>query len=381
MTRILFIAPGDNSHTWKWVGWFGRKYPGEIDLLPYQAPVPPLMLPGVRILEPHIPPFKIASVASWTEIGHVRRLVHDVNPRLLHVLWAYGSGTYGARADFHPTILSPWGSEITVFPNRQGLKGAIQRRLILEALNKADYLTATSEFLADAIHNLAPGKSRPDIFPYGVDTSVFDPANPAVVDNPYEFNWPDGCPTGPDAVTVGFFKALKPKYGPEFLVEAIAEASKEVPGLRCVMAGSGELRDSLIEQAKSVGVSNRILFPGRIPYEDMPRALASIDIFAMPSRYEELGVAALEASSMLKPVIVTRKWGMKEVAVDGETGWFIEEGDVKSLAGYLVKLADDSDLRQELGGNGRKFVQSKYEFDTIMQSADRYCTEIIERGT
>jgi len=376
MTRILFIAPGDNSHTWKWVGWFGKKYPGEIDLIPYQAPAPAPMLPGVRILEPHIPPFRIASVASWTEIGHVRRIVHDINPRLLHVLWAYGSGTYGVRADFHPTILSPWGSEITIFPNRQGLKGAIQRRLILEALNKADYLTATSEFLADAINELAPGKMRPEIFPYGVDTSIFDPAR---IDNPYEFEWPEGCPSGADAVTVGFFKALKPKYGPEFLVEAIAEASKAVPGLRCVMTGSGELRDSLIELAKSLGVASRILFPGRIPYEDMPRALASIDIFAMPSRYEELGVAALEASSMKKPVIITRKWGMKEVAVDGETGWFIEPGDVKSLAGYIVNLAGDPALRATLGENGRRFVQENYEFEKIIQAADRYCTEIIER--
>jgi len=376
MTRILFIAPGDNSHTWKWVAWFGKKYPGEIDLIPYQAPAPPAMLPGVRILEPHIPPFKIASIASWTEIGRIRRLARDVNPGLLHALWAYGSGTYGARADYRPTILSPWGSDITVFPKRQGLKGSIQRRLILEALNNADYLTATSNFLADAIHNLAPEKPRPDIFPYGVDTSIFDSAR---IDRKYEFDWPEGCPTGEETVTVGFFKALKPKYGPEFLIQAIAEASKTVPGLRCVMAGSGELRDSLEKQAEALDVSNRIIFPGRIPYEEMPCAIASIDIFAMPSRYEELGVAALEASSMKKPVIITRKWGMKEVAVDGETGYFIDVGDVKSLAGYLLKLAGDPELRETLGENGRRFVQENYEFEKIMQSADRYCSEIIDR--
>jgi glycosyltransferase involved in cell wall biosynthesis len=144
------------------------------------------------------------------------------------------------------------------------------------------------------------------------------------------------------------------------------------------MAGTGELKRSLVNQAKSLGVNNRICFPGRIPYPDMPRAYASIDIFAMPSRHEELGVAALEASSMRKPVIVTNKWGMKEIAVNGETGYLIEPGDVKSLAAHIVALAKNPDLRIALGNKGREFVRMNYEFENIMESADRYCTDIIE---
>jgi len=378
MTRILFIAPGDNSHTWKWVSWFGRKYPGEISLLPYQAPAPPEMLPGVKILDPYIPPFKIASIKSWTEIGRVKRAVHNVKPQLLHVLWAYGSGTYGARADYHPSIISPWGSEITIFPNRSGVKGAIQRMLIVEALEKADYQTATSKFLAEAIKKLTPGRPLPDLFTYGVDTSVFDPD---AIDVPMRFPWPDGAPLGDRSITVGFFKALKPKYGPEYLVTAIAVASKILPGLRCVMAGAGEMKKQLQEQARGLEIENRIIFPGRIPYEEMPRALASIDIFAMPSRYEELGVAALEASAMKKPVIVTSKWGMKEVIEPDVTGLFIAPGDSEALAAHIGKLAEDPTLRRKMGEAGREFVRNNYEFDKIMEAADRYCTGIIEKHT
>ncbi len=375
MTRILFIAPGDNSHTWKWVSWYGRKYPGEISLLPYQAPAPEEMLPGVKILDPFIPPFKIASVSSWTEIGRVKRLVHEIRPKLLHVLWAYGSGTYGARSDYKPTILSPWGSEITIFPNQKGLKGMVQRRLIVEALGKADYLCATSKFLASAINELVPDKPSPDIFSYGVNTSVFDPDR---VTDKFEFKWPDGAPLGDRTVTVGFFKALKPKYGPEFLVDAIAMASRVIPGIRCVMAGSGDMKDQLVEQARKLGIVDRIVFPGRIPYEDMPKALNSIDIFAMPSRYEELGVAALEASAMRVPVIVTDRWGMKEVMIDGVTGVFIGMGDTEKLAENLIELSNNPTLRLELGKAGREFVKEKYEFDKIMEASDEYSTRIIE---
>jgi len=377
MTRILFIAPGDNPHTWKWVGWFGKKYPGEIALLPYQAPAPKEKLPGVKILDPWIPQFKIASLASWQEVGRVKRAVHEIKPGLLHVLWAYGSGTYGARSQYKPTVLSPWGSEITVFPHNPGLKGAIQKNLIVEALNKADYLTATSDFLADAIHKLVPDREVPEIFKYGVDTSIFDPEK---VDDPLKFSWPDGAPLGDRVTTLGFFKALKPKYGPDFLLDSLGMVALKLPGIRLVMAGTGAMKDHLLEQAKKLEIENRICFPGRIKYEDMPRALAAVDIFVMPSRFEELGVAALEASAMKKPVIITRKWGMAEVAVHEVTGYFIAPGDIDLLADYIYKLAEDVILRKKFGEGGREFVKKNFEFDRIMESADRFCTEIIEKG-
>ncbi|MCX6646129.1 MAG: glycosyltransferase [bacterium] len=376
MTRILFIAPGDNSHTWKWVGWYGQRYPGEISLLPYQAPAPQDMMPGVKILDPFIPQFIISSLASWTDFARVKKIVREINPKLLHVLWAYGSGTYGARSDYKPTILSPWGSDITIFPESGGLKGLVQKKLIVEALSKADYLCATSKFLAGAIHDLVPQKPMPDIFPYGVNTSVFDPDKVA---GKMDFDWQDGAPLGDRTITVGFFKALKPKYGPEFLIDAIAIASRKIPGVRCVMAGSGEMKDELYDRARKLEIEDRIIFPGRIPYIDMPKALNSIDIFAMPSRYEELGVAALEASAMRKPVIVTDRWGMKEVMVEGKTGYFIGVGDSEKLAEYIIKLSNDPQLRVALGNAGRKFVQENYEFEKIMLASDEYASKIIQR--
>ncbi len=375
MTRILFIAPGDNVHTWKWVGWFGKKYPGQIDLLPYQSHAPKDTLPEVLVHEPQIPRLRIASPVSWLQFGRVRELVRHVNPQLLHALWTYGPGIYAARSEHHPFVLSPWGSDITIYPNRPGIKGAIQRNLILEAVRKADRMTATSRFLADAIHALVPDRDSPDLFPYGVDTSIFSPDKAG---NPLEFRWPDGAPEGPDSVTVGFFKALDPTYGPDHLIEAIASAAEQVPNVRCVIAGSGPMKNYLLNLAVSLDIADRICFPGHIPHSDIPRALAGIDIFAMPSRYEVFGVSAIEASAMEKPVIVTRKWGMVEVIEDGVTGLFIEPDDVNALAGHIVKLARHPELRSRMGAAGRKFVQEKFEFDKIMQSADEYCTRIIE---
>ena len=110
----------------------------------------------------------------------------------------------------------------------------------------------------------------------------------------------------------------------------------------------------------------------------MPRALASIDIFAMPSRYEVLGVGALEASAMEKPVIVSRKWGMVEVIEDRYTGLLVESENPDDLASKIVELANDPEIRGRMGQWGRKFVEAYYEFEPIMESADRLCNRLIE---
>ena len=373
--RILYIAPGDNPHTWKWVGWFGRKYPGEIGLIPYEAPVPEGKLPGVEIIGKVIPIFRIGSLDSWMKVGAVKSIVRKFKPSLLHALWAYGSGTYGARSGHHPFLLSPWGTDITVYPSRSGFKGSIQRRLVLEALRKADKITATSRYLADAIHGLVPDRDMPDLFPYGVDTSVFDPNT---VKDSLEFPWPDGAPSGPGALTVGFFKSLEHTYGPDILIQAIAVAAKELRQVRCVIAGSGELLEKLKRLAETLGVEKRICFPGRIPHEKMPAALKGIDIFAMPSRYEVFGVAALEASAMGKPVIASKKWGIVEVVEDGVTGILVVLDSAEVLAEQIVRLGRDPAARARMGAAGREFVKGNFEFEEIMQRADRYCAELIE---
>jgi L-malate glycosyltransferase len=372
--RILYIAPGDNPHTWKWVGWFGSKYPGEIGLLPYISPPPEGVLDGVEIITPHIPLFKIASWGNMAEGKLIQKIVRSRNPKLLHALWAYGSGTYAAGTNYHPFLLSPWGSDITVYPVGTSLKKSIQRRFIVNALKRADRVTATSNFLFKAIQDLVPQNRPREIFPYGVDTSVF---NPDATKDPLKFEWPSGAPDGSEAITVGFFKSLELTYGPDILLSAIALVSRVIPGIRCVIGGSGDLEEKLRRDARKMEIGSRVCFSGRIAFNDMPRAIAGIDIFAMPSRYEVFGVAALEASAMKKPVVASRKWGIVEVVQDNVTGYLVEPENPIPLAKQIVKLCRERDLRAKLGESGRNFVKENFEFNEIMERADQYCTDMM----
>jgi len=144
-----------------------------------------------------------------------------------------------------------------------------------------------------------------------------------------------------------------------------------------VIGGSGDMLESLQRDARKLEIADRVCFAGRIHYSDMPRALAGIDIFAMPSRYEVFGVAALEASAMKKPVVASRKWGIVEVVQDNVTGFLVEPENPIPLARKIVNLCRDPGLRAHMGEAGRDFVKTNFEFEEIMQKADRFCDEMI----
>ena len=244
----------------------------------------------------------------------------------------------------------------------------------MEALEKADYLSSTSKFLAGEISSLDPKHREPELLPYGVDTSIFDPDKVT----PTEFPWPEGAPKGLGTITIGFFKALEMTYGPDLLITAIAAAKEKVPGIRCVLGGSGKLLSELKKWAENLQIADRVYFPGRIAYGDMPRALAAIDIFVMPSRMEALGVAALEASAMRKPVIATGKWGIPEAVKAGTTGSLVRMEDLEDLTREIVRLSLNSELRELMGERGRAFVKENYQHEKIMEIADQYCRSLTE---
>ena len=126
---------------------------------------------------------------------------------------------------------------------------------------------------------------------------------------------------------VGTFKRQK---GHIHLITAASAVLPELPNLHLVLAGDGPLLEDVRAQVVAAGLSDRVHFLGT--RRDVPALLAASDSFVLPSLWEGLPLALVEAMAGDLPVIATKVSGTEQVMVDGRTGWVVPPGDASALA-------------------------------------------------
>jgi GalNAc-alpha-(1->4)-GalNAc-alpha-(1->3)-diNAcBac-PP-undecaprenol alpha-1,4-N-acetyl-D-galactosaminyltransferase len=155
----------------------------------------------------------------------------------------------------------------------------------------------------------------------------------------------------------------------DVLLEAFSRLSPELSNWRLAIVGGGEEEKSLWKQAKALGMAERVDWHGRVANPFVFYRAASI--FVLPSRYEGMPNALMEAMSYGLPVIVTNASpGPLDLVKDGETGLVVAVDDPLALANALELLGNNGALRKRLGDAGRKRV-SEYDLSKVMSLWER----------
>ncbi|MCS6297091.1 MAG: glycosyltransferase family 4 protein [Nitrospira sp.] len=170
---------------------------------------------------------------------------------------------------------------------------------------------------------------------------------------------------GTDRV-VGVVGNLYPVKGHQYLIDAIPEVLEKYPDTSFVFAGRGQLETALKQQVNRLGLGTRVHFLGL--RQDIPRILALLDVFVLPSLSEGLSMAILEAMMAGKPVIATRVGGNPEIVLEGETGFLVPPKDSPALAASLIALLKNRHLASEFGENGKRRAERQFSLQTMVSS-------------
>lgn len=244
----------------------------------------------------------------------------------------------------HPIVLSAWGHDVT--GEQTGIVGWSRSRQQRGLFRAADRVTVTSTFLADVVRRRFGVDAT--VVPFGIDVDRFRPRS-----GPRR--------TGP--IRIGFLKlGLEPKYGPDVLIEALGRLAPDKP-FEAVVAGEGTMGEELRDRTRVLGIADQVQFIGRRPHAEVASLLSDLDVFVMPSRREEWGVAAAEASAAGLPIVATAVGGIPEIVVDGHTGLLIPPEDAAALAEALARLIGDLELRDRFGEAGRRKVEAEYRWE------------------
>lgn len=167
--------------------------------------------------------------------------------------------------------------------------------------------------------------------------------------------------------------------GLDVMVRVAQMAALRFPGLRIAVGGSGPLEAELQAQAQAADVGHVIRFVGLV--KDAPLYLAAADLYLLTSRWEELPISIVEALRAGLPVIATDCGGVREL-VDGQVGRLCEVDDEAALAGSLVRLCEDNELRAILSANARdRSKEARFSADHVYRAYLSLYEEAVAAGS
>jgi glycosyltransferase involved in cell wall biosynthesis len=157
--------------------------------------------------------------------------------------------------------------------------------------------------------------------------------------------------------------------GHEILLRACASLAHVDPGAawRVVIAGRGEREEHLRSVVAELGQESRVQLLGH--RDDVADLLAAADIFVLPSLFEGLPVAVLEAMFAGKPVLASAISGVPDALDHGRAGLLVPPADIDALARGLQSLLTSSALRERLGRAGQARAAAQY---SVARMVDRY---------
>ena len=191
--------------------------------------------------------------------------------------------------------------------------------------------TGTLEFLA--AHGIS-GERR-GLFPYAIDVERFRERSRLSPEQRAARRASWGA--APDAKIVLSLAKFGPREAPWDLLRAFPRLAAADPDAVLVLAGDGPERTVLETQARALGLGRRVVFPGYVPYPELPMLYGAADLFVHPAVEERWGVSVEEALACGLPAIASERVGAgRDLILPGRNGFQYPAGNAEALAQAIL---------------------------------------------
>lgn len=359
--KICYLADINSAHTHKWLNYFKNKgYDIHVISLgngEYEGVTVHCLDVTDNVMKKASDRNKLQYIKK---IKRVKELVNEIKPDILHAHYATSYGLLGALANYHPYIISAWGSDVYDFP----IKSPVHKMMLKYNLKKADYIFSTSNVMKEETQKYT--NKNIEVTPFGVDINRFAPRR-----------------TEKDEVVIGTIKTLEEKYGIQYLVKAFAQLKDRNPdmNLKLRIGGKGSQEDYLKGLCRDLKIYNDVTFLGFVNPDDVVKEFQNFDIAVFPSTLdsESFGVAAVEAESCGTPIVVSEVGGLMESTKPGITSLVAKKASVEDLRDKIDMLVKDKELRLKMGAAARKFVEDNYNLEDNFAYVDKLYKEIVSK--
>ena len=335
--NLCFLGDIRSIHVIKFVRYFARNntthlisfsYPGDKRVEEGQK-----LLPGTTIYL-----FEKSLLAPF----RIRDLVKTIKPDLVQAHFLTNYGFLGTFSGVHPLVVTAMGDDILIHPFNYC------RPLVLSALHNADFITCDGMNSLENIRKFT--KTEAVVIYPGIDMKMFHPSKKILL--PYK--------------TVCAPRGFDPIYDTPTLLGVIKRINREMPDVRFVLLGDGKDKEWFQFNTDLAELDEVVQFTGNVPYEDVPRYLASADVCITTSLSDGgIPVSTIEAVACGTPVVSTdagdaRLWLSDVVPI----------GDADAMARKVIRLLKNDEERKFIGRREREKVETTQDYEIEMKKIE-----------
>ena len=164
---------------------------------------------------------------------------------------------------------------------------------------------------------------------------------------------------------------LEPRKGVDAVIRALPEVRERHPDVLYIIAGAGDDRARLEEQAATAGVAANVHFAGAVSEEEKAALFARADLFVMPARregdsVEGFGIVYREANWYGVPVLAGREGGAADAVIDGETGLLCDASNQADVTAHILTLLEDADTLNRMRTNAEQLARGSGQWQAAV---------------
>ena len=367
--KICYLADAADIHTQKWVKYFADKG-HEVHLISFQSLPDPINGVNLHLLKEVCSRVKLCKYAinALFIFIQIRKSLKEIKPDIVHGHSVRDHTIITALTGFRPFVVSAWGSDILIKPK----ESKVMKYAVPFALRNADIITCDGENTKEAMIKMGIEKEKIALIMHGVDTRKFNSfyANEKLREELTIF----------DSPTVISTRRLGSIHDVGTIIKAIPLVLKEIPNVKFIIVGEGGQKQYLTDLANSLNVFNTTRFVGWIPNDKLPGYLSSSNVYVSTSLSDGgVAVSTLEAMACELPCIVTNVGDNTKWIKNDENGFIVHTKDSKALAGKIIYLLENEDIRKEFGKKNRKIIEEKQNYYKGMEKMENIYIELVER--
>jgi glycosyltransferase involved in cell wall biosynthesis len=344
--KICYIADQSSIHTQRWVSYFANAG-HQIFLIPHSEK--DVQIKNITILD-KLPKLSYKSTSFFPTLRKAKSIIRKIKPDILHAHFVEQFGWLGALVDFHPFVLTAWGSDIYRLPYISRL--GIGKMFSQYTLKKADMLTAISEDLKKEMVRLGTKKDNINIIHWGVDLDKFKPDL-----NKFELKKSLNINNNPVILSNRIFEV---NFNIQVIINALVLVLQKISDAILLLQNpGGKLQEDIEKSIHDLGICKSVRILPRYEYLDMPVLYATADVYVSVPSYDAACISLTEAMACGSIPIISQIPGPMEWVKDDYNGKVVPVKNPEALANAICDLIQKPEKRKLFRNRNLDLIQKR----------------------